>query len=66
MLDSDSSDDLMSGTSGGINGDRGWQTMSTSHAWTILLLVLVSILSGVANNFSRGFKVADRVSFLVG
>ena len=45
MLDSDSSDDLMSGASGGINGDQGRRTMSTSRARTILLLVLVSILS---------------------
>ena len=45
MLDSDSSDDLTSGASGGINGDRGRRTMSISRARTVLLLVLVSILS---------------------
>ena len=44
MLDSDSSDDLTSGASGGINGDRGWRTMSTSRARIILLLVLVFTL----------------------
>ena len=32
MLDSDSSDDLMLGASGGTNGDRGRQTMNTSRA----------------------------------
>ena len=44
MLDSDSSDDLMSGASGGTNGDRGRRTMNTSHAWITLLVSTLSEL----------------------
>jgi hypothetical protein len=45
ILDSDSSDDLMSGASGGTNGDQGRWTTNTSRVWSILLSMLVSILS---------------------
>ena len=44
MLDSDSSDDLMSGASGGTNGDRGRRIMNTSLALVVLSSSLVSVL----------------------
>ena len=45
IFDSDSSEDLMSGASGGPNSDRGRQTMNISRARSGLLLMLVSSLS---------------------
>jgi hypothetical protein len=44
-LDSDSSNDLMSGASGGTNGDQERWTMNTSRVWSVLLLMPVPILS---------------------
>jgi hypothetical protein len=45
ILDSDSSDDLMSGASRGTNSYRGRRIMNTSRVWSVLLLMSVSILS---------------------
>ena len=44
MLDLDSSKDLMSGTSGGINGDRGQRIMNTSVSLVVLSSSLISVL----------------------
>ena len=59
-MDSDSSDDLMSGASRGTANHEYFSCMNCSVIGVGFYTV------GVVDNFSRGFKVADRVSFLVG
>ena len=65
MLDSDSSDDLMSGASRGpmVIEDGNHEYFSCVNC-SVIGVGFHTV--GVVDDFSRGFKVADRVSFLVG